>query len=218
MGEDIEHARYKVSHVPCITAEKRGFGELILKDRQLRAQGLFCLNGQGLVPLLRRIENPISEQRYQRRFDFGGREERPLEHPASALRRRRIEGVLVGLGEIEVNCRSLPHDKAAVINSGHKSVRIQREIPRFFALRVRDAERYRNVFVGNAELVCEPDDAKRTGMRGSKNLEHAILLPDRIERLWSRFLSLPRHDFGVREAKQGVWIAAPDAPGGGHFL
>ena len=70
------------------------------------------------------VENPISEQRYQRRFNFGGREERPLEHPASALRRRRIKGVLVGLGEIEVNRRSLPHDKAAVIDSGHKSVRV----------------------------------------------------------------------------------------------
>ena len=73
-----------------------------------------------------------------------------------------------------VNRRGLPHDKAAVIDSGHKSVRVQREIPRFFALRVRHAERYGNVFVGNPDFVCEPDDAKRTGVRRSINLEHVI--------------------------------------------
>ena len=47
---------------------------------------------------------------------------------------------------------------------------------------------------------------------------HSVALHGRPSHLRHTRRSLPRHDLSLREAKEGVWIAAPGVPGGGDTL
>src|SRR5690349_17425515 len=165
---------HEVRHVPSITAEERGLHELLLKDGKPGAERRFGLIGHDLAPLLGRKEDPMPEQGGQYHFDVVRNEECPLQHSTATLRRRWEERVLVLLGEVEIDRCGLPHHEPVVIDGWHATVGVERNVPRLLALRVRAAEGYGNVLIGNADLVCEPNDAERARVRCAIDLEHAV--------------------------------------------